>query len=58
MRVLIVEDEPRIAAYLKRGLEEQGYAVDSAISGRVALEWARTFSFDAIVLDLMLPEID
>jgi DNA-binding response OmpR family regulator len=58
MRVLVVEDEPRIAAYLKRGLEEQGYAVDSAFNGREALEWTRTFNFDVIVLDIMLPEID
>jgi DNA-binding response OmpR family regulator len=58
MRVLVVEDEPRISAYLKRGLEEQGYAVDSASNGREALEWAQTFSFDVIVLDIMLPEID
>jgi len=58
MRVLIVEDEPRIAAYLKRGLEEHGYAVDSAYTGREALDWARTVNFDVIVLDIMLPEID
>jgi DNA-binding response OmpR family regulator len=58
MRVLIVEDEPRIAAYLKRGLEEQGYAVDSAFTGGEALEWAKTFTFDVIVLDIMLPELD
>jgi DNA-binding response OmpR family regulator len=58
MRVLIVEDELRIAAYLKRGLEEQGYAVDSAFNGREGLEWTRTVDYDVIVLDIMLPEID
>ena len=58
MRVLIVEDELRIAAYIKRGLEEQGYAVDSAFNGREALECAQTVDYDVIVLDIMLPEID
>lgn len=58
MRVLIVEDEHLIAAYVKRGLEEQGYAVDVAATGREALEWAEAVMFDLIVLDVMLPEID
>jgi DNA-binding response OmpR family regulator len=58
VRVLIVEDELRIAAYLRRGLEEHGYAVDSAYTGGEALEWTRSVSFDVIVLDIMLPEID
>jgi len=58
MRVLIVEDEPHIAAYIKRGLEEQGYAVDCAATGREALEWATAVAFDLIVLDVLLPEGD
>jgi DNA-binding response OmpR family regulator len=58
MRVLIVEDDRKIAAYVKRGLEEQGYAVDVAYTGREALEWAAVVNFDLIVLDLMLPEVD
>jgi len=58
MRVLIVEDERKIAAYVKRGLEEQGYAVDAAYTGREALDWAETVEFDLIVLDILLPEID
>ncbi len=58
MRVLIVEDELSIAAYLKRGLEENGYAVDSASTGGEALEWTKSVPFDVIVLDVMLPEID
>jgi DNA-binding response OmpR family regulator len=58
MRVLVVEDEPRISAYVKRGLEEQGYAVDTAHTGREALVWAETVDFDLIVLDLLLPELD
>lgn len=58
MRVLVVEDERKIATYVKRGLEEQGYAVDIAYTGREAIEWAETIEFDLIVLDIMLPEID
>ncbi|MGQ0605184.1 MAG: response regulator [Anaerolineales bacterium] len=58
MRVLIVEDEPKISAYVKRGLEEQGYAVDAAFTGREALHWAETVNFDVIILDLLLPEMD
>lgn len=58
MRLLIVEDDRNIAAYLKQGLAEQGYAVDAAYSGREALEWADVVAFDLIVLDIMLPEMD
>ena len=58
MHVLIVEDERRIAAYVRRGLEEEGYAVDVAVTGREAFEWASGVPFDAIVLDLLLPEMD
>ena len=58
MRVLIVEDERKISAYVKRGLEEQGYAVDAAFTGREALDWAETVTFDIIVLDILLPELD
>jgi DNA-binding response OmpR family regulator len=58
MHVLIVEDEPKVASYVKRGLEEQGYAVDVAADGRAALEWVETVSFDLIVLDVLLPGID
>jgi DNA-binding response OmpR family regulator len=58
MRILIVEDQPNVAAYVKRALAEQGYAVDVARSGREALDWAAVVEFDLIVLDIMLPEID
>ena len=58
MRVLLVEDERKISAYVKRGLEEQGYAVDAAYTGREALDWAAAVAFDLIVLDILLPEID
>jgi len=58
MRVLVVEDQPNISSYIKRALEEQGYAVDLARTGQEALDWAKVVEFDLIVLDLMLPEID
>jgi len=58
MHVLIVEDERKIATYLKRGLEEQGYAVDIAFTGREALDWAEADALDLIVLDILLPELD
>ena len=58
MHALIVEDHRRIAAYVKRGLEEEGYAVDVAADGREALDWASGVAFDVIVLDLLLPGLD
>ncbi|MCL4251168.1 MAG: response regulator transcription factor [Anaerolineae bacterium] len=58
MRVLIVEDQPNVSNYVKRALEEQGYAVDLAHTGREALDWADVVEYDIIVLDIMLPEID
>jgi DNA-binding response OmpR family regulator len=47
-----------VSNYVKRALEEQGYAVDLAHTGREALDWAKGVEFDLIVLDIMLPEID
>jgi DNA-binding response OmpR family regulator len=58
MRVLIVEDERKISAYVRRGLEEQGYAVDVAYTGGEALDWIDAVTFDLIILDIMLPEVD
>jgi DNA-binding response OmpR family regulator len=58
MRILFVEDERKISAYVKRGLEEQGYAVDVAYSGLEALDWATSVEFDLIILDILLPEMD
>jgi DNA-binding response OmpR family regulator len=58
MRVLLVEDEHKISAYVKRGLEEQGYAVDAAYTGLEALDWAETVDYDLIILDILLPEMD
>jgi two-component system OmpR family response regulator len=58
MRVLIVEDEVKMAALLRRGLSENGYAVDVTYDGESALPMARAVDYDAIVLDVMLPGID
>jgi DNA-binding response OmpR family regulator len=55
---LIVEDEQKIAAYVKRGLEEQGYAVDVTHTGCDALDWLQVVTFDLIVLDVLLPGLD
>jgi two-component system, OmpR family, response regulator len=58
MRVLIVEDEVKMAAALRRGLEAEGIVADIASRGEEALWMARATEFDAVVLDLMLPGID
>lgn len=57
-RILVVEDEAKIASFLKRGLMEEGYDVDLAQDGREGLDAALTSPFDLIVLDIGLPEID
>jgi two-component system OmpR family response regulator len=58
MRVLVVEDEVRLAAYLKRGLEAEGYAVDVAGDGENGLWLATNQPYDAVVLDIMLPRLN
>jgi two-component system, OmpR family, response regulator len=58
MRVLVVEDELRMARLLKRGLEEDGYAVDLAANGTDAVWQAGEFGYDAVLLDVMLPGLD
>lgn len=58
MRVLIVEDERKMAELLKEGLEEENHSVSIAFDGRAGLEFATSSEFDAIVLDLMLPGMD
>lgn len=55
MRVLVVEDEERIAEFIRKGLTEHGYAVDVARDGGEALDWAEIAEFDLIVLDVLLP---
>lgn len=58
MKILIVEDERKTAAYLKRGLEENGFAVDIADNGEDGADLAGTRSHDLIILDVMLPVRD
>ena len=58
MRILVVEDEPDAARFLARGLREHAFAVDTAADGNSAIEKAHISTYDAIVLDLMLPDLD
>ena len=58
MHVLVVEDERNISAYVRRGLEEAGHAVDVAFTGLDALSWLQRADYDAVVLDILLPEVD
>jgi two-component system copper resistance phosphate regulon response regulator CusR len=58
MRVLVVEDEKRIADFLQRGLESAGYTVDVAGNGRMALDLSQGTDYELVVLDMMLPDMD
>jgi two-component system OmpR family response regulator len=58
MRILVVEDEPRLVATLAKALREEGYAVDTAQTGDDGLFKAESWDYDAIVLDVMLPGLD
>lgn len=58
MKVLVVEDEHRIASYIKKGLELKAWIVDTAFTGTDGFDLAATESYDVIVLDRMLPEMD
>jgi two-component system, OmpR family, response regulator len=58
MRLLIIEDEPRLLRALAKALREEGYAVDTAEEGEDGLFKATAFSYDAVVLDVMLPGMD
>ncbi|OGK23468.1 DNA-binding response regulator [Candidatus Roizmanbacteria bacterium RIFCSPLOWO2_01_FULL_37_13] len=58
MRILIVEDERRLSNVVKKGLVEEGFAVDQAFDGEEGLYLAESESYDLIILDLMLPKID
>jgi two-component system OmpR family response regulator len=58
MKILVVEDESKIAAFVRKGLEAQGFAVTVLNDGNDALEWATKQPFDVIVLDIMLPGRD
>jgi two-component system OmpR family response regulator len=58
MRILVVEDEARMAALLRQGLTEEGHSVTVAMEGREALSLAESGPFDLVLLDVMLPGID
>ena len=58
MKILVIEDEAKIADLLKRGIENSGYAVEIAGTGAAALDLLHTAVYDLIILDLMLPDVD
>jgi two-component system copper resistance phosphate regulon response regulator CusR len=58
MRILVIDDEPRILGFLARGLTAEGYAVDVADNGAEALRAARSHPYDLVLLDLLLPGVD
>jgi DNA-binding response OmpR family regulator len=58
MRLLVIEDEPKTLAYLKKGLEESGFVVDTARTGTDGLHLAMSDDYDLLVLDVMLPGLD
>ena len=58
MKVLIVEDEKKIASFLRKGLEAQGFAVDVSHQGDEGFTWATTRPYDAAIVDIMLPGRD
>lgn len=55
MKILLIEDEPRLNTFLKEGLEQNGYIVDAVMNGSAGLELAAASLYDLIVLDIMLP---
>src|SRR5256885_16815631 len=58
MRILVTEDEPRILSFLARGLEAEGFSVDSAVDGAEALRRVGGAHYDLVVLDLLLPHVN
>lgn len=58
MRLLIIEDEPKTANYLKKGLSENSFIVDMALDGEEGIFQALNFQYDAIILDVMLPKMN
>lgn len=58
MRILIVEDDDKIASFLAKGLKQSGFSVDTASDGDQALSLCRAVDYDSIVLDIMLPKLD
>ena len=58
MRLLLIEDNPKMAGFIRQGFTEQGHAVDGAELGRDGEELGATKSYDLIILDIMLPDVD
>jgi len=58
MRLLVVEDEKKVSSFIKKGLEEEGYAVDVACDGETGLQMALDRVHDLIILDIQLPKLD
>lgn len=58
VRILIVEDEPKVSDFIRKGLIDDHFAVDVASDGMRALEFARATSYDLLILDVMLPDVD
>jgi two-component system OmpR family response regulator len=58
MRILVVEDDKKIASFIVKGLKQSGFAVDLAADGEDALAFATTTSYDAAIMDVMLPKLD
>jgi len=58
MRILIVEDEKKVASFIRKGLEEQSYAVDTAFDGLEGERLALQNAYDAVILDVLLPKQD
>lgn len=58
MRILVVEDEKKVASFIKRGLEEENFSVDMAYDGEEGLYMAESNPYDLILMDLMLPKMD
>ncbi|MHB8578947.1 MAG: response regulator [Ignavibacteriaceae bacterium] len=58
MRILIVEDEKKVASFIKKGMEEEYFTADIALDGKEGLKMATSEDYDAIIMDIMLPYID
>jgi DNA-binding response OmpR family regulator len=58
MKLLIVEDEEKVAHFISKGLEEEGYGIDVAYDGKKGLDLLKEFTYDLVLLDLMIPEIN
>lgn len=57
-RILLIEDEINVVSFIKKGLTEEGYEVTVALDGKTGMEFIDSHSFDLIIMDIMLPEID